>query len=213
MTVRHVVVGDRVLDYSKADSGSSTSVRDELAFYVLLRSGVLCNSITGELDLDPEAVIRRPTNPVDKALVVFASKFKDLHSIRVCYPTKAVVPFNSRNKWMATIHTFSEEMSPTSTTTTTEASTSEDLDLLLMKGAPEYMLQRCTTYLEADGTEVPLTSEAKNEFAQVTHEYYLCSFMYVTHHSEQHDYSRIYECSMCCASVCSRLPGVLLWQL
>merc|ERR1719357_2140738 len=59
------------------------------------------------------------------------------------------IPFNSQNKFQVSIH---ETEDP-----------NEKRYLLVMKGAPERILERCSTIV-VDGTERPLTQEWKNSF-------------------------------------------------
>merc|ERR1711990_398527 len=59
------------------------------------------------------------------------------------------IPFNSTNKFQVSIHETSDP--------------DEKRALLVMKGAPERILQRCSTIV-IDGTERPLTEDWKNAF-------------------------------------------------
>merc|ERR1712115_480806 len=59
------------------------------------------------------------------------------------------IPFNSTNKFQVSIHETSDP--------------DEKRSLLVMKGAPERILQRCSTIV-IDGTERPLTEDWKNAF-------------------------------------------------
>ena len=103
---------------------------------------------------------------MDKALLTFAHDIIDVGQTRATYTTIATVPFNSRNKWMATIHALPKETAAGGDGRSS-SSDGED-DLLLMKGAPEYMLQRCSTCLLPNGMEVELTSQRKQDYAQVS---------------------------------------------
>jgi sodium/potassium-transporting ATPase subunit alpha len=64
------------------------------------------------------------------------------------------VPFNSKNKYAITIHQSSSE------------NNENDLGmselLFLCKGAPEVLLESCSSYLYPDGSEKPLDHESKN---------------------------------------------------
>merc|ERR1712241_813613 len=59
------------------------------------------------------------------------------------------IPFNSANKYQVSIHETED--------------TNDNRYLLVMKGAPERILQRCSTIV-IDGTERPLTEDWKNAF-------------------------------------------------
>lgn len=74
----------------------------------------------------------------------------DVDSIRSYYPTKFAIPFNSKNKYQVHVH---------------ESSRSGH-HVVLMKGAPERVLSRCT-HAMVDGKVVELTEqERKNIVAQ-----------------------------------------------
>lgn len=69
----------------------------------------------------------------------------DVDMIRKAYPTKFVIPFNSKNKFQVHIH---EKLEQNST------------HLLQMKGAPERILSRCS-HICINGKIVPLTNEER----------------------------------------------------
>ncbi|KAI8099726.1 uncharacterized protein BX664DRAFT_355122 [Halteromyces radiatus] len=70
------------------------------------------------------------------------------------------IPFNSKNKWMLTIHRSSTSgLAKILSTTDNEVTTSDWI--LLCKGAPDVLLARCDRVLEVDGTEVPLTEKRR----------------------------------------------------
>ncbi len=66
-------------------------------------------------------------------------------------PKFAEIPFNSNNKYQVSIH---ESKNGTQC-------------MLVMKGAPEKLLERCSTIL-IQGKELPLTEEWKRYFHQVS---------------------------------------------
>ena len=59
------------------------------------------------------------------------------------------IPFNSANKYQVSIHETED--------------TNDNRYLLVMKGAPERILERCSTIV-VDGREMPLSEEWKNSF-------------------------------------------------
>ena len=68
----------------------------------------------------------------------------DIDSIRLSYPTKFAIPFNSKNKYQVHIHENSKN----------------GQHAVLMKGAPERVLDRCT-HAMIDGKVVELTQEER----------------------------------------------------
>ena len=63
----------------------------------------------------------------------------EIEEYRAANPKVHEVPFNSSNKWQMSIHT----MKHTGT------------QLLLLKGAPDVLLDKCSHYLAEDGTHKP----------------------------------------------------------
>merc|ERR1711953_916319 len=59
------------------------------------------------------------------------------------------IPFNSTNKFQVSIHETEDK--------------NDNRQLLVMKGAPERILDRCTTII-VEGRELPMTEEWKNPF-------------------------------------------------
>jgi len=77
-----------------------------------------------------------------------ASKLLDVDNLAGKYPKIFEVPFNSTNKWHLTIHKKSHSKGPFT---------------LFIKGAPERILELCTTIL-MDGNTIPLTSDHRTLF-------------------------------------------------
>jgi sodium/potassium-transporting ATPase subunit alpha len=77
----------------------------------------------------------------DAALLRFAQSLVEVSEIRSKHKKIAEIPFNSKNKWMVTM---------------TEDSDSQYL--LMMKGAPEILLEKCTSIL-INGNKLELTKE------------------------------------------------------
>lgn len=81
----------------------------------------------------------------DSALLNFSSNFFDVEEERENSPKVFEVPFNSKNKFMITIH----------------GKNKDDECLFLMKGAAERMIEKCTNVLNIDGTVTKLTNKAR----------------------------------------------------
>ena len=93
-----------------------------------------------------DAVIRDGAcigDPTEGALVVLAEKGGlDVEETRRLYPRVAEVPFDAEYKLMATFHRMEEGGRP--------------VVRCLVKGAPDVLLARSTTYLNTDGSAAPL---------------------------------------------------------
>lgn len=84
-----------------------------------------------------------------------------LEKRRKC-PKIAEIPFNSTNKFHVTIHEMSDSLMSTSNNDSTKNMPKSPY-LLCMKGAPERILERCSTIL-INGTEVPLDDKWRKQF-------------------------------------------------
>jgi len=146
MTVRKFFSGGRTIEVSGAgytpEGGFSTAVNDPSAQW-LLKGGLLCSDAVLEQKEDRWAVKGDPT---EGALVVLAVK-AGLHQeeTRLECPRIEEFPFSSERKRMTTIHTMGDGKR-----------------VAFVKGAPEVLLERCSSLL--DGGELrPLTDgEGKN---------------------------------------------------
>lgn len=63
----------------------------------------------------------------------------EIEEFRAANPKVHEVPFNSSNKWQMSIHSMKHSGS----------------QLLLLKGAPDVLLDKCSHYLADDGTHKP----------------------------------------------------------
>ncbi len=91
--------------------------------------------------------VRTTGDASESALVKFAQKIRDVREYRTACPEVFGVPFNSINKFQLSVH-----------------SQSGDARLLLvMKGAPERIITRCTHVAQA-GEPQPMTEEVRARF-------------------------------------------------
>ncbi len=84
----------------------------------------------------------------DVALLKFSAKFDNLDVLNKEYTIMADIPFNSRNKWMMKIVRSNEML----------FDETRDLNshLILLKGAPDYLLKKATHINDFSGTPRPL---------------------------------------------------------
>ncbi|GAB3053682.1 cation-transporting P-type ATPase [Intrasporangium mesophilum] len=152
MTARKLMIAGRW--FSVDGQGYSTTGR-------ILHGG---GTSTGDVALEPftiamalanDAVIRDGQcigDPTEGALVVLAAKDGiDVEETRRLYPRVNEVPFDAEYKFMATFHEMAADRSPGAPT----------VIRCLVKGAPDVLLARSATYLDADGKEESMTDAAR----------------------------------------------------
>ena len=94
--------------------------------------------------LDGEALIGDPT---EGALIVLGAKGGlDINETRAALPRVAEVPFDSDYKFMATFHEMTSD-------------SGQPVVRCYVKGAPDVLIARATTFRNPDGTLVPITDE------------------------------------------------------
>jgi len=101
------------------------------------RVSALCND--AEL-IQVDGVWKVEGDPTEGALLPFATKIGlDREAERNAYPRLDMIPFESEHKFMATLH-----------------KSSDGSDFLLVKGAPEVLLEHCDRQQSHDGSGTPL---------------------------------------------------------
>ncbi|CAF0772610.1 unnamed protein product [Adineta ricciae] len=81
----------------------------------------------------------------------------DIEQVRRVNPRINVLPFNSKNKFMITANLLEQNL----------IKTPDENVLITLKGAPDFVLPRCTTYKQDDGDEeLPMTDEFKQSIQQ-----------------------------------------------
>ncbi|EFC48712.1 predicted protein [Naegleria gruberi] len=100
----------------------------------------------------------------ETALVKFIQTRTDCATIeefRSDYTELYSIPFNSKNKWMLSIR--KNNHLPQWTTNTTDSASTDSKVLLLMKGAPERIIQRCS-HIRVGSQTLPLDDNWKQNF-------------------------------------------------
>ncbi|PIG84844.1 Na/K ATPase alpha 1 subunit [Aspergillus arachidicola] len=152
MSVRSLGLLDTTLDVKQLPNIQRNDMSESLK--CLLRGSLLCN----DAFFDP-ATVALPVNErgvtgnaTDAAVLRFAeSIMPDGRNQLSAFERIHQVPFNSKNKWMLTIH-----RDPTDT----------DGYLVFVKGAPDVLLPKCTSYLSGiDNTVKILDETAKGLFS------------------------------------------------
>ncbi|CAG8725477.1 6392_t:CDS:2, partial [Acaulospora colombiana] len=124
---------------------------------ILQLASCLCNAAMFDPTSMSLPVYERVVNgdSTDTGLLRFAEDLRESTSTdRLEFKTIYQIPFNSKNKFAITIHRSTSENADN------DLETSEVI--LFCKGAPEILLEKCTSYLHPDGTERQLDPESRN---------------------------------------------------
>jgi sodium/potassium-transporting ATPase subunit alpha len=105
----------------------------------------------------------------DIALLKFSAEYNRIENLNEKYLVLADIPFNSRNKWMMKI------VRPLDAVTHANlfgvnSNYDVDSDVLLLKGAPDYLLKKSTHIIQQDGTPALLKTETINELIRLQNE-------------------------------------------
>ena len=157
MTVAHMWFDNKIWEADTTeDQSGSQALKDEPGWKKLFRVAALCNRAEFKAGQDGVAVLKREVNgDASEAALLKCCELsrKNILDYRAKRSKVCEIPFNSTNKYQVSIHKKSEE----------EDDNDIDGQILVMKGAPERILDRCSTIL-VHGEEKPLDDEWKESF-------------------------------------------------
>lgn len=139
MNVNHLVLASQNLGVKEFHSWFERSHPLSIEF---LQIASLCNR--AHFDAKQEII----GDAADTALVRFSNEFIDVEEMRSRFEKILEIPFNSKNKWMLCICLEKES----------------NRAIIMMKGAAEVILGKCTTVLNMSGEEEELTQEKRSQF-------------------------------------------------
>ncbi|XP_066517591.1 sodium/potassium-transporting ATPase subunit alpha-1-like [Hoplias malabaricus] len=153
MTVAHMWFDNQIHEADTTENQSGTSFdRSSPTWSALARVAGLCNRAVFLADQANVPILKRNTagdaseSALLKCIELCCGSVKDM---RDRHSKLAEIPFNSTSKYQLSIHK--------------NLNSSETKHLLLMKGAPERILERCSTIL-LQGKMEPLDDELKDAF-------------------------------------------------
>merc|ERR1719266_518932 len=153
MTVAHMWFDNKIVeaDTSEDQSGSAFD-KSAAGWKTLERVAMLCNRAEFKGGQDQVSILKREVNgDASEAAILKCTELTNGNVMEYRAKNKKLVeiPFNSTNKFQVSVHQTSNP--------------SDKRALLVMKGAPERILQRCSTIV-IDGQERALTEDWKNAF-------------------------------------------------
>eukprot|EP00090_Calanus_glacialis_P021707 TRINITY_DN334_c0_g1_i1.p1 TRINITY_DN334_c0_g1~~TRINITY_DN334_c0_g1_i1.p1 ORF type:complete len:1006 (-),score=259.03 TRINITY_DN334_c0_g1_i1:216-3233(-) len=153
MTVAHMWFDNKIVeaDTSEDQSGSAFD-KDAPGWKTLERVGILCNRAEFKPGQDNVHILKREVNgDASEAAILKCTELSKGNVMDYRKNNKKVceIPFNSTNKFQVSVHETEDK--------------SIDGYLLVMKGAPERILERCSTIV-VNGKELPMTAQWKESF-------------------------------------------------
>jgi len=154
MTVAHMWFDNKIVeaDTSEDQSGGTQAWKDTSGWKTLERVATLCNRAEFKGGQEGVSVLKREVNgDASEAAILKCTELSNgnvmeyrKRNAKVCE-----IPFNSTNKFQVSIHETEDK--------------NDNRYLLVMKGAPERIVDRCSTIV-VDGRELPMTEEWRNAF-------------------------------------------------
>merc|ERR1740122_348278 len=153
MTVAHMWFDNKIHDADTSEDQSGASFdKNAAGWKTLERVAMLCNRAEFKGGQQQVSILKKEVNgDASEAAILKCTELTKGNVMDYRARNKKVceIPFNSQNKFQVSIH---ETEDP-----------NEKRYLMVMKGAPERILERCSTIV-IDGTERPLTQDWKNAF-------------------------------------------------
>merc|ERR1712021_262511 len=152
MTVAHMWFDNKIVEADTSEDQSGSGFNKEAnGWKILERVAMLCNRAEFKPGQESIPILKTDVNgDASEAAILKCTELS--HGGVMDYRAKnkkvCEIPFNSTNKYQVSIH---------------ETADSDPRPLLVMKGAPERILQRCSTIV-IDGQERALTEDWKNAF-------------------------------------------------
>ncbi|CAL4059849.1 unnamed protein product, partial [Meganyctiphanes norvegica] len=152
MTVMHMWIDNTIIDTDISDQSSSKYDNNAEGWKVLSRIAAFCNHAEFVAGQEDVSIQKREVNGVasESALLkCIESAVGDVKEWRARNKKVAEIPFNSTNKYQVSIHETEDK--------------NNQQYLLVMKGAPEIILEHCSTIF-INGKEKPIDDEIKEAF-------------------------------------------------
>merc|ERR1712141_436688 len=151
-TVAHMWFDDAIAEADTSEDQTGKSNYKQLpGWKPLERCAALCNRAEFKQGEGSKPVLKRQVNgDASEAAILKCTELSigNVMDYRQKYKKVCEIPFNSTNKYQVSLHDYPE---------------GDSVHLLVMKGAPERILDRCSTIV-IDGEEKELTQEWKENF-------------------------------------------------
>ncbi|XP_022346433.1 sodium/potassium-transporting ATPase subunit alpha-4 [Enhydra lutris kenyoni] len=152
MTVAHMWFDKTIYKAdTREEQTGKTFTESSVTWFILARIAGLCNRADFKAHQENLPIAKRETtgDASESALLKFIEQsYSSVKEMREKNPKVAEIPFNSTNKYQVSIHLQDDSIQP---------------HVLMMKGAPERILEFCSSYL-LKGVEYPMDDEMRRDF-------------------------------------------------
>jgi sodium/potassium-transporting ATPase subunit alpha len=169
MYVTSAAAGMEKFDLEEVKSRGSE--KRSIAFEQLVASCGLCNDakFIGDTDTCVPVKMRAVKgDSTDAAILKFSAEFEKFPDLSEKYYVRAEIPFNSKNKWMVKIVRGKSQLVHGEIFGPHE---DIDSDIILLKGAPDYLAKKSTHVLLPDGSMAPLNADIMNRLIQIQNDW------------------------------------------
>uniref|UniRef100_A0A8D9EII8 Sodium/potassium-transporting ATPase subunit alpha n=1 Tax=Cacopsylla melanoneura TaxID=428564 RepID=A0A8D9EII8_9HEMI len=149
MTVLHLCFNRKIYNVENGVDVEIDNIESNTTYKTMIRAACLCSKAEFESSQDTiEPFDKKASGDATEVGILnfIHPRVKNVQDVRNSFPKVAEIPFNSLNKYHLTVH-----FSPL------------NKYFLLIKGAPEVVLERCTSMMVGSESEVFLTAENKYE--------------------------------------------------
>ncbi|KAI0146244.1 hypothetical protein GGR57DRAFT_494303 [Xylariaceae sp. FL1272] len=180
MAATHCTIGTHTIttdvaedELSKSEAASIAGIKTTGLGQVRAISA-LCNAAefdaaTSSLPLDDRYILGDAT---DQAVLRFSESLGSVHHMRQCWNKTYELAFNSKNKFIISTFSLFKSDCLAETLSEREAQDFRSTDTLLtIKGAPDVLINRCSSYVTNSGGVHELDDEVKAEFEKVKNLY------------------------------------------
>lgn len=152
MTVAHMWFDNQIWEADTTeDQTGQTFDKNAVGWQALSRCATLCNRAEFKPDQGDVPILKREcTGDASESALMKCVELSvgKVFGMRKAMPKVCEIPFNSTNKYQVSIHEVDDAKNP---------------HVLVMKGAPERIFDRCST-IYVDGHEQPVSEEWKDAF-------------------------------------------------
>ncbi|PRT56644.1 Sodium/potassium-transporting ATPase subunit alpha-1 [Wickerhamiella sorbophila] len=171
MKAVNCTVGTKSINLEEAIDGAKDRENPyNNALHQLETATAICNAAefdatTSDLDIEDRTILGDAT---DQACLRFSEQLGSVSYSRELWDKRFDLAFNSKNKYMLRLFSSTSREAFENTVSPEEASTcGEKSWLLVIKGAPDILLDRCSSYVTEQGAVAPLSEDSKHQLEEV----------------------------------------------